>query len=79
MFRFLEASRGKISHVVVYKFDRFSRNVDDGAEYRMRLRKMGVTLLSATEKTDDTPAGSSSSICFKSLRNSTMTKEQNEL
>ena len=58
MFRYLAAlAKGTISHVVVYKFDRFSRNVEDGAEYRMRLRKLGISLRSATEATDDSPAG----------------------
>ena len=33
MFRYLEANTGKVSHIIVYKYDRFSRNVDDGAEY----------------------------------------------
>ena len=57
MFRYLEANPSKISHIVVYKYNRFSRNVDGGAEYRMRLRKLGVMLRSAIEATDDTPAG----------------------
>jgi site-specific DNA recombinase len=59
MFRYLAAlaGRGSISHVVCYKFDRFSRNVEDGAVYRMELRKLGIALRSATEATDDSPAG----------------------
>ena len=58
MFNFLAlAAKGSISHVVVYKFDRFSRNVEDGAAYRMELRKLGIALRSATEQTDDSPAG----------------------
>jgi site-specific DNA recombinase len=52
-----QAGKGKFSHVVVYKFDRFSRNVDDGGMYRMELRKLGISLRSATENTDDSPAG----------------------
>jgi site-specific DNA recombinase len=58
MFRYLaQVPKGSTSHVVVYKFDRFSRNVEDGAAYRMELRKLGIALRSATEATDDSPAG----------------------
>jgi len=58
MFEFLrQCAKGSISHVVVDKFDRFSRNVEHGAEYRLRLRKLGIVLRSATEATDDSPAG----------------------
>ena len=52
-----QVAKGRISHIVVYKFDRFSRNVEDGAIYRMELRKLGIALRSATEATDDSPAG----------------------
>jgi site-specific DNA recombinase len=51
------AQKGTITHVIVYKFDRFSRNVEDGAVYRLELRKLGIALRSATEATDDSPAG----------------------
>ena len=58
MFRYLAfTSKGAISHCVIYSSSRFSRSVDDGTEYRVRLRKFGVALRSATEATDDTPAG----------------------
>jgi site-specific DNA recombinase len=58
MFSYLaQAAKGSISHVLVYKFDRFSRNVEDGAMYRVQLHKLGIMLTSATEKTDDTPSG----------------------
>ena len=58
MFRYLEgAPKGTISHLVVYKFDRFSRDSDDGAAYRMILRSLKIAMRSATETTDDSPAG----------------------
>jgi site-specific DNA recombinase len=58
MFRHLATvPKGRISHVIVHKFDRFSRDSEDGAFYRMELRKLGIVLRSATEATDDTPAG----------------------
>lgn len=57
MFRFLQqAKAGTILCVVVYKFDRFSRN-EDGIVYRLRLRKQHIDLRSATEHTDNTPTG----------------------
>jgi DNA invertase Pin-like site-specific DNA recombinase len=52
-----QAAKRSISHVLVYKFDRFSRNVEDGAMYRVQLRQLGIDLTSATEKTDNTPSG----------------------
>ena len=58
MFRHIaDLPKGSISALVVYKFDRFSRNVDDGAVYRLELRKFGVELRSVTEATDNTPGG----------------------
>ncbi len=64
MFRYLTtAAKDSISHLVVYKFDRFSRNTDDGAVYRLQLRRMGIALRSATEATDDTRPVDSSPRC----------------
>ena len=58
MFRYIEGlPKGQLSHVVVYKFDRFSRDTMDGAHYRMQLRQRGLVLRSATETTDESPAG----------------------
>jgi site-specific DNA recombinase len=57
-FKFLALTgKGGISHVVIHKFDRFDRNTEDGAFYKLELRKLGIALRSATEATDDTPAG----------------------
>ena len=57
MFAYLDEHQSAISHVVVDKFDRFSRSVDEGAEYRMRLRRFKIALCSVKEPTDETPAG----------------------
>ncbi len=58
MFRKLERGKpGFITHLVVYKFDRFSRDVESGSAFRLRLRQMRVELASVTEKTDNTPSG----------------------
>ncbi len=58
MFEFLSTCpRGTVSSVVVYKFDRFSRDADVGGMYRLRLKDLHIDLRSATEKIDNTPAG----------------------
>jgi site-specific DNA recombinase len=47
-----------IKYVIVYALSRFTRNRYDDAVLMMSLNKLGVTLLSATERNlDDTPAG----------------------
>lgn len=43
--------------VIVWKLDRFSRNREDSAVYKMRLRKNGVRVESATEAISNTPEG----------------------
>lgn len=43
--------------VIVWKLDRFARNREDSAIYKMRLRKNGVRVESATEAISNTPEG----------------------
>ena len=59
MFAWLrtETNRSKISHLVVDKWDRFSRNLEDGVTYRMQLKAWGIELVSATQPVTDDPAG----------------------
>jgi len=57
MFRWLEQNHSDISHVLVDKWDRFSRNLDDGVEYRIRLKRWHIELVSATQPVTDDPAG----------------------
>lgn len=44
-------------YVVVWKLDRFSRNREDSAVFKMRLRKNGVKVESATENISKNPEG----------------------
>ena len=43
--------------VIVWKLDRFARNRNDSAIYKMRLKRNGVRVLSATENITDNPEG----------------------
>jgi site-specific DNA recombinase len=48
---------GKIGYLVVYKVDRFARDVSDHFAIKLILRKCDVVLRSTTELLDDTPQG----------------------
>lgn len=51
-------TRGRtVDFFVVYKLDRFARNVEDHVTVRMKLTQAGTTLVSATEPIDGTPIG----------------------
>lgn len=52
-----DAERGEWSAVWVYKLDRFARNRFDAATNKARLKRCGVSLLSATEHINDGPDG----------------------
>ena len=43
--------------VIVWKLDRFARNRNDSAIYKMRLKRNGVRVLSATENISENPEG----------------------
>ena len=47
----------KFAYVIVYTFDRFSRDSYASAMYKHILKLNGVRVLSAKERTDDSPAG----------------------
>lgn len=47
----------KFDVVLVHKFNRFARNKFDSAVYKMKLRDMGIRVISATQKIDDSPEG----------------------
>ena len=56
--RMIEDSKSrKFTKVIVHKFDRFSRNMEDSIMYTVQLRKNGVTVVSAMEQFDDSPMG----------------------
>jgi site-specific DNA recombinase len=57
MFRYLDTVHDRISHVVVWKFDRLFRNSEDTAIYRRRLRGLGVKDVSVTERIEDDANG----------------------
>lgn len=52
-----DAERGNWSAVYVYKLDRFARNRFDAATNKARLKRCGVSLVSATEHINDGPDG----------------------
>ncbi len=52
-----DSKRGLWQKVIVWKLDRFSRNREDSAIFKMRLRKNGVRVESATEAIANTPEG----------------------
>ena len=52
-----DAPKGQFSAVIVWKLDRFARNRFDSANYKHRLKKSGVRVVSATEHISDDPEG----------------------
>ena len=57
MMEFVRKNKGKVSHCIVWKLDRFARNSDDHVLLRAVLGKNGVTLVSVTEPIDASPTG----------------------
>ena len=57
MFQFIAHKKNSITAIIVYKIDRMSRNTDDYSQIRIMLKRYGVTIKSATEQIEDTPAG----------------------
>lgn len=47
----------KIKYVLVWKFNRFARNDLDSTVYKNDLRKVGIRVISITQKIEDTPEG----------------------
>lgn len=52
-----DSSKNAFGNVIVWKSDRFSRDMLDAVRYERELGKNGVKLLSATEANLDTPEG----------------------
>ena len=52
-----DAKKGLFDYIIVWQFSRFARNKEESVLYKAMLRKVGVRVISATEKTDDTPSG----------------------
>ena len=58
-----DSAKREWDYVLVYKFDRFSRNKYETAIYKKTLRDNGVRVISATEHIPDSPEG----IIFESM------------
>ena len=52
-----DAKKGLFDYIIVWQFSRFARNKEESVLYKALLRKIGVRVVSATERTDDTPSG----------------------
>lgn len=52
-----DAKTADWSRIIVYKLDRFARDRYTSVAAKMRLRKMGISVVSATEGIPDTPEG----------------------
>lgn len=52
-----DARRKKFDAIMVHKFNRFARNKFDSTVYKKKLRDIGIRVVSATQKIDDTPEG----------------------
>jgi len=52
-----DSDKRKWEYVIVWKLDRFARNRNDSAIYKMRLRKNGVKVVSVAENISDNPEG----------------------
>lgn len=52
-----DSAKRTFNYVIVYKFDRFSRNKYETAIHKKTLRDNGVKVLSAMENIPDTPEG----------------------
>ena len=52
-----DSAKQQFRYVLVYTFDRFSRNKYSNAVYKQKLKKNGVRVLSIKEQVDDSPVG----------------------
>jgi site-specific DNA recombinase len=52
MLKFVKASKEKITHILVYSLDRFSRTGDSAIYIASELKKTGVTILAVTQPID---------------------------
>lgn len=52
-----DAAKRQFERIIVWKLDRFTRNRYDSAIYKVKLKKYGVKVVSATENISDEPEG----------------------
>lgn len=57
MLAYVRKHKAKIGHIVVYRFDRFARNIRDDVNVRAELADLKVLLHSTQEAVDNTPFG----------------------
>lgn len=58
MLKFVNNSRNKVSHILVYSFDRFSRSGANSIYLSDQLKKKGIQIVSVTQPTESmTPSG----------------------
>ncbi len=57
MLRFIAKNKGLIDAVIVWKYDRFSRNIGDGGVLLNHLGLLGIDVKSATEPSDVSSSG----------------------
>ncbi len=59
MLDFVKRSREKVSHIIVYSVDRFSRSGANAIYIASELKKQGITVFAVTQPTDTTTASGS--------------------
>lgn len=52
-----DAKEHHFDQIMVHKFNRFARNQYDSIVYKKKLREIGIRVVSATQKVDDSPEG----------------------
>ena len=57
LIEFCRENKGKVQHLLVWKIDRFARNVADHFSVKAALSKYGVRIVSVTEPIDANPEG----------------------
>jgi site-specific DNA recombinase len=57
MLEYCRVNKGKVSHCIVWKLDRFARSAEDHMMLRALFRKHGTRLVSVTEAIDESPTG----------------------
>src|SRR6266404_3653464 len=57
MLKFCTSKKNNVARIIVYKMDRWTRNVEEGLVTMTLLAKYGVAVVPATEIADQSPMG----------------------
>jgi DNA invertase Pin-like site-specific DNA recombinase len=57
LLKYCTENKGKVSHLIVWKLDRFARKAQDHLALKAVLSKVGVKVVSVTENIEDTNSG----------------------